>query len=464
VPNPRPVEPKSIEDVVPNPRPVVDLAPSPKLVEPVTRMGAKPKADGDVTDAGDEVTFAVGDNVLGNFKGWDWYGATVQAVNPDGTYTVKWNDGDDEDTVKTPQELRQARARRLHEFPCSDEDLDEYGNLTRWSSFEEFQDFLYLNDPDSRCSYSCKCSTAKQGSKCYASVLYSSTVGISEHPEWYSELTEDSPFEDFQDHLWQWFNDSNCERPCQASFQGKPSMFCWSLARGTGYEAQVMMKQLELGAGIFGCDGYAVVSESKWNVGTGPGKRIGQVDSLVFTGASVGISKDGTAANTEQFILGWKAVMEHTTILNHDWAIKADPDAVIVVDRLRAHLLGSTGMSVFVRNCNSNPESPDYPMMYGSMEAISKEALKVLRNGVDSCMIALDWQTWGEDYFLSKCFVHLQVQPLDDLAITSDGVCLGVDCHDGKAAAFHPFKGADEWTECWNSVTANMGGPPPPLP
>jgi len=471
VPNPRPVEPtrpegpKSIEDLVPNPRPVV-----PKAVESVTHPGAGPSAgDGgaDVSRASDEgagATFAVGDKVEGNFKGWDWYGAAVVAVNPDGTYRVRWDDGDDEDTIKTPEELRQARARRLHEFPCSEEDLDEYGNLTRWSSFEEFQDFLRQNDPGSSCSPSCTCSTAKQGSQCYESVLWSSTVGISEHPEWYPELTEDSPFEHFQEHLWKWFNDSKCERPCQASFKGKPSMFCWSLARATGYEAQVMTKQLELGAGIFGCDGYAVVSEEKWVVGSGPGKRIGQVTSLVFKGVAVGISKDGTAANTEQFILAWKAVIEHTTILKHDWAIKADPDAVIVVDRLRSHLLGSTGMSVFVRNCNSNPDSPDYPMMYGAMEAISKDALKVLKGGVESCMIFLDWQTWGEDFFLSKCFVHLNVQPLDDLAITSDGVCLGVDCHDDKAAAFHPFKGADEWAECWNSVTANMGGPPPPLP
>ncbi|CAK0884211.1 unnamed protein product [Prorocentrum cordatum] len=472
VPNPRPVVPKSVEDLVPNPRPVVpkpvdDLVPEPKLVESMTHLGVRPRADdddSDVSKANDEATFAVGDKVEGNFKGWDWYGAAVVAVNPDGTYKVKWDDGDDEDTIKTPQELRQPRARRLHEFPCSEEDLDEYGSLTRWSSFEEFQDFLYLNDPSSSCSSSCKCSTAKQGSQCYDSVLWSSTVGITEHPEWYSELTEDSPFEHFQEHLWKWFNDSKCERPCQASFKGKPSMFCWSLARATGYEAQVMTRQLELGAGIFGCDGYAVVSEEKWDVGSGPGKRIGQVTSLVFKGASVGISKDGTAANTEQFILGWKAVLEHTTILKHDWAIKADPDSVIVVDRLRGHLLGSTGMSTFVRNCNSIPDSPDYPMMYGSMEAISRKALKVLQDGVDSCMIALDWQTWGEDFFLSKCFVHLNVQPLDDLAITSDGVCLGVDCHDDQAAAFHPFKGVDEWTKCWNSVTANMGGPPPPLP
>merc|ERR1719387_1647372 len=91
-------------------------------------------------------------------------------------------------------------------------------------------------------------------------------------------------------------------------------------------------------------------------------------------------------------------------------------------------------------------------MMYGSLEIFSQLAIKAYYEGQESCTRDLDWQTWGEDYFMGHCLDHLGVTPLDDFSVISDGVCEGADCMDAKAAAFHPFKSADSWIVCWNLV------------
>jgi hypothetical protein len=53
--------------------------------------------------------FAVGDRVKGLYKNGNWYLATVEAYNPgDGTYLLKWDDGDSQDRVKTPEQLQKA--------------------------------------------------------------------------------------------------------------------------------------------------------------------------------------------------------------------------------------------------------------------------------------------------------------------------------------------------------------------
>ena len=53
--------------------------------------------------------FGVGDRVRGLYKNGKWYLASVEAYNPDdGTYLLKWDDGDSQDRVKTPEQLQAA--------------------------------------------------------------------------------------------------------------------------------------------------------------------------------------------------------------------------------------------------------------------------------------------------------------------------------------------------------------------
>jgi hypothetical protein len=336
--------------------------------------------------------------------------------------------------------------------------------LNIWSSFEEVQDFLHGASEQGSCGKSCACQTALAGSKCYDSIAYVINDGIRHHPEWYEGMSPDSTPEEFQSHLSKWVSQANCSRPCKAAaWRGDPSLFCWSLSRSSGYEVDVMKSQLQVGGGVFGCDGFAVVSEDEWTIGTGPGGRLGEVKTIQFRGAEVGVSKDGTAGNAELFMLAWNALLTRTTVLTYDWVLKVDPDAVVLADRLRDHLRDATGAKHYVRNCNSQPENPEFPMMFGSLEAISKEALKQYKDGMETCVAKLSWSDWGEDVFMGKCLTFLGVDSLDDFSIISDGVCTEVDCYDARPAAFHPFKSSKDWLTCWESATAGLGGPPPPL-
>jgi hypothetical protein len=52
--------------------------------------------------------FSVGDRVKGLYMTGKWYSATIEAVNFDGTYLLKWDDGDTKDRVKTLDQLRRA--------------------------------------------------------------------------------------------------------------------------------------------------------------------------------------------------------------------------------------------------------------------------------------------------------------------------------------------------------------------
>jgi len=341
---------------------------------------------------------------------------------------------------------------------------DSRDGLTMWSTFEEVQIWLHQNKKKSKCWDACTCQMPPVSSHCYASLVFAMQSGIQEHPEWYEGLTEESSVNDFQEHLWKYSNDTECMRPCKAFPLGDPSLFCWSVSRNSGYETDVLRAQLTAGAGIFSCDGFAVLSETEWNIGRGPGGRIGEVNTLSFPGAPVGVSKDGTAGNTRLFMRAWDAILSRTLVLDFDWTIKVDPDAVVIVDRLRDHLRDKTGSDVFVRNCNARPNSPDFPMVYGSLEAISSGGLQIYKDASHRCEKELHWASWGEDFFIGKCLSHLGVGPVDDFSLVSDGLCTGVNCFDGSAAAFHPFKGSDEWMHCWRSATANRGGPPPPLP
>jgi hypothetical protein len=337
--------------------------------------------------------------------------------------------------------------------------------LTLWSSFEEVQTWLHQNEDKSECLDACECQVAPIDSHCYSSMVYARESGIREHPEWYpAGLTEESSTHDFQEYLWKSGPNTECLRPCKAFPQSDPSLFCWSVSRQWGYEADIMRAQLTAGAGIFGCDGFAVVSEEEWSVGWGPGGRIGEVNTMSFDGAPVGVSKDGTAGNAELFMNAWDAILGRTLAMEFDWGIKVDPDAVVVADRLRDHVRDRTGSNVFVRNCQGSPNNADFPMMFGSLEAISRGGLQVYKDGSYRCRSELPWYSWGEDLFLGKCLLHLGVGPMDDFSIISDGLCAGANCYDGWSAAFHPFKNSGAWTDCWNAATNNVGGPPPPLP
>lgn len=222
-----------------------------------------------------------------------------------------------------------------------------------------------------------------------------------------------------------------------------PSMFCFAVMRKTGEEPGLMKGQLLKGKGIFSCEEYATFSagKTKWILGEGPK---GVVEVFPFVMAEVGESRDGTAGNAELFMHVWSAVKEHGSWYKHDWTIKVDPDAVIVPERLRMHLKVHTGSNVYLKNCDK--QNGMKPMMFGSLEALTRQAMQTYFWGETRCK-ELEWETWGEDLYMGKCLDMLGVEGKEDLKLVSDGVCRGVDCSSG-AAAFHPKKDVQSWMAC----------------
>lgn len=215
--------------------------------------------------------------------------------------------------------------------------------------------------------------------------------------------------------------------------------------RSMGYEVDLMKTQIREGAGIFACDDVALACSDNLVLGDG-------IKVIRFNMAAVGISKDGTAGNAQLFMNVWDAIKGVKAVSEADWTIKVDPDAVIVPDRLRQHLSPHTGANVYFKNCGAY-QGPEWPMMFGALEAFSKGAIQAYYAGGARCKSDLGWQSWGEDVYMAKCMDHIGVGAVVDLGLVFDGVCRGyTNCGDKSAAAFHPFKSAAGWLGCWKQA------------
>mmetsp|Transcript_137609 Transcript_137609/g.343444 ORF Transcript_137609/g.343444 Transcript_137609/m.343444 type:complete len:647 (+) Transcript_137609:77-2017(+) len=257
-----------------------------------------------------------------------------------------------------------------------------------------------------------------------------------------------------------------------------PRLFCYSVVRATGYELDLMKEQLKKAVGIFACDTYALFSSpTSVFLGIAPAEIGGvPVNSYIFKEAAVGISKDNTAGNTLLFMNVWDAVREHGEWAKADFTMKVDPDAVLMPERLKDHLRPYMDWgATYIKNCNKVPGNPDFPMMFGALEVFSRDALQIYYDNQDMCNKTLPWQTWGEDFYMTKCLDKLNVVGLGDFKILGDNLCTGAKCGDGLMAAYHPFKEIATWFDCWGQASvakvqdispvpkpASVTKPPPP--
>jgi len=158
----------------------------------------------------------------------------------------------------------------------------------------------------------------------------------------------------------------------------------------------------------------------------------------------------------------WQKVIDDGRWRHHAWIIKVDPDAVIIPYRVRDHMRNYVLENVYVVNCNAFPESPNFPMMYGSVEIYSYRAIDTYARNQGLCFndMGMMLPKWGEDYFMTHCLDHIGVGRISDFASVGDNVCTGGSCADQYFSAFHPFKTVDLWQTCWDQ--AHGKGPPPP--
>lgn len=211
----------------------------------------------------------------------------------------------------------------------------------------------------------------------------------------------------------------------------------------------IMRLQIEKRAGIFACDEQAVLSDTFVDFGSG-------VKTITFGSLGAGTSRDGTAANTQIFVNAWNAVGGDGRFRNHEFVVKADPDAVIVPDRLRAKVAGHAGQNVYFQNCDLRakyPGSTNFPMMYGALEVYTREAVSTFIGGFARCQREMgDWGAMGEDAFMGECLKRLGTGPVGDFSLLQDERCWGVDCNNKGAAAYHAFKSTGAWLSCWTQA------------
>jgi len=227
-----------------------------------------------------------------------------------------------------------------------------------------------------------------------------------------------------------------------------PSLYCFHVIRVNSYEADITRFEASKdgGVGIFACEQYDVLaSDGEAWLGDGP---LGPIRTHHFQGAAITRSVDGTAGNTALFINAWKVVNWIGRWKITDWTIKVDPDAVLIPDRMRnSHLRYHTGVPGYIVNCNK--PFMLQPMMFGSVEAISREGLEKYFVNTGAC----NWgYEFGEDKWLGKCLSGLGVPGVQDFGMVGDGVCTGANCGDGKAA-YHPFKAVGPWAGCLAQAT-----------
>jgi len=242
---------------------------------------------------------------------------------------------------------------------------------------------------------------------------------------------------------------------------GDPSLYCVEVVRTHGYELPLVKAQQRARTSIFTCDEYIVFSDGGKPevVGINPGGEeimtvaIPPIKQKMGDLHSAGVTTDSWL-NTETFLQVWDLAKKDGTFLKHDWTVKVDPDAVFFPDRLRKKLKPHTyvGANMYVMNCDRyNPVA-----MYGSLEIFSKKALQNYLKGQFRCRKELPWHGWGEDFFMSHCFDHLNVGRLYDFALIGDKRCHFAPCTDTSKIVYHDYKGIKPWFECYNKSVKAM--------
>jgi len=340
-----------------------------------------------------------------------------------------------------------------------------YKGLTQKSLFEDFQLHLH-NSGNSTCPRPCKiegCETTSPGSECWENAQWAMSTGIKEHAKWYKGLSADSSMEDFQNHIHK-DNATACpKKACNAQPFKAISFFCWSVVRSEGYELGLVKAQLEKKAGIFACEDYALVSDSPLDI---KGVKVLQIGSTKVSG----YTGDGTSPNAPVFVEAWHQIKADGRYRAHDWVIKVDPDTVLIAERLRTKLApgqqpsdpypppfkAAPGAGQWVTNCDKMASwgkawGDGWPMMYGSVEIISREAIDNYFANEEVCKGSFPWQGMGEDAFMGLCLRKLKAGEL--FMKQGDGVCGGGMCTDENYQAYHPRKDITSWMQCWGEAT-----------
>jgi len=277
-----------------------------------------------------------------------------------------------------------------------------------------------------------------------------------------------------------WIEPSKTKPP--KSVKGNAKFFCWAVmqtvqGKNGGFawnEEELIRAAIENKAGIFACDHYAVITDLKVNLNTWAEhgfqlvpKHYKPVPGEIISWP-VGKEKETSQSNSGTFVKAWKAVIKSKVLNKVDWVVKADPDTVWFVDRVRWHLSWGSMFAQdqhgkgrhFVRNCWM------YQRMQGPLELLSSDAVKdFVRSGM--CGLTAGKK---EDQVLDYCLLKRGADAKFDASMLTDGYCQAKDnmfdtkltdplgCNNAGVAAFHPLKSKDDWLDCMKAAKAKTCG------
>eukprot|EP00418_Pyrodinium_bahamense_P071381 CAMPEP_0179078916 /NCGR_PEP_ID=MMETSP0796-20121207/35376_1 /TAXON_ID=73915 /ORGANISM="Pyrodinium bahamense, Strain pbaha01" /LENGTH=527 /DNA_ID=CAMNT_0020776241 /DNA_START=94 /DNA_END=1677 /DNA_ORIENTATION=+ len=244
-----------------------------------------------------------------------------------------------------------------------------------------------------------------------------------------------------------------------ALYRGYQSLYCFSITMATEPEKSLLAAQLAMGQGIFECDIYALFSDVKAKLDSGPHAPVQTTVISTEPDASSGTRSSEWTAITS--IHAWERVIADGAYQDCMWVVKADLDCVFFPSRLRWHLktlwedqlkMYSTA-GVYLRNCARK----DGRGFFGAIEVLSRQAAKVFSSGWSHCQGALHLERRGDGLFLQKCLDLLKVSHEYDFGMVVDEHCGGVPrpCTAGSAA-FHPVSTSHGYRQC---VKQAAGGP-----
>lgn len=229
------------------------------------------------------------------------------------------------------------------------------------------------------------------------------------------------------------------------------------MARTTGYEPGLVREQFAKCAGVFGCNAWTIFTQTPMWLSQGPP----QINTTVLPTVEPvkdmlgGKGHDATSSwvNVNTFLSAWDMIGTSREFEEHEWTVKADPDAVFLPSRLRRRLSDFGGVgAIYFTNCQGVKHG-----LYGSLEVISKAGIRKYIEGLSHCTQRLPYSGWGEDLFLQMCLDRIGIHHADDFNLVSDGCCnkklvKGKCKHDAPCTsgetAFHPFKTVDGYFNC----------------
>uniref|UniRef100_A0A6U6II38 Uncharacterized protein n=1 Tax=Zooxanthella nutricula TaxID=1333877 RepID=A0A6U6II38_9DINO len=234
------------------------------------------------------------------------------------------------------------------------------------------------------------------------------------------------------------------------------TLYCFSVMRATGYEVVLMRALAEQKVSIFACEDYDVFSQ-------GATIRIGHV---VAKGIHIkhmekgNLSKTGTTTaswlNTQLFLEAWNLVFDDGRWWQHGWTVKVDPDAVFFPDRLKVRLYSyypagiTDGPARFVANCDRSWNGDPYELkLFGSLEVFTRNAVGMYHAHSKQCIADLDWEGWGEDFYMQECMKKLTVPVINGVSFVGDVNCHPAACTDTTKVVYHSYKDVQAYFDCW---------------